>query len=193
MTTDTGTRLRRWLEPGLDLWPELPAERGREYQELLRRFDNLPDDPVQAWTDLPAAVQAVFGGRGWAWNGIYWLDGDILRLFAAAGPPVCASLELGGDRGVGSSGMCFDAIFMNQTLVAARAKDWPGYVSCDSESGLVTVAGIVCPIRDRRGTPVAVWDLDAVEPVQPEDGPFFDRLIATLSVLLAPTTTTFSG
>ncbi len=103
---------------------------------------------------------------------------------AAAGPPVCHTME--GSGGVGTSGMCFDALLMNQTLVAAEVKRWPGYVSCDGESGLETRSGIVCPIRGARATPLAVWDLDSTQEAEPEDPPFFDRLLATLSALLEP-------
>lgn len=185
--TDNAARLHGWLTQALDLWPALPSARREEYDALIERVaDLVATEPLHVWRRLPMAIQAVFGGRGYAWNGIYARDGDTLRLFAAAGPPVCASLERSGDRGVGSSGMCFDGLLMNQTLVAARSKDWPGYVSCDGASGLRTVAGIVCPIRNAQGTPIAVWDVDIVQALEPEDGPFFDKLWASLSVLYPP-------
>ena len=192
MSEKTAARLQRWMNQTLCQWPGLAGARRWEYNEVLWRTCQLLEDSLHCWEGLPAVIQTVLGGRGWAWNGIYVRDGGTLRLYAAAGPPVCASIDLIGDQGVGSSGMCFDAILMNQTLIADQVKDWPGYVSCDSESNLTTLAGMVCPIRNAHGTPIAVWDLDATQAILPEDSLFFDRLFATLSALLKPEPATFS-
>lgn len=181
----------RWLHQVLAQWPGgLGAERREEYGSLVELVAGGGDADV--WRQLPGWVRSVFRERGWDWNGIYALEGEeTLRLFSAAGPPVCNTIERSG--GVGSSGMCFDAILMNQTLVAADVKRWPGYHTCDAESGLRTVSGIVCPIRGSSGRPLAVWDLDATASIAPEDGPFMDRLLATLSSLLQPDAAAFAG
>jgi putative methionine-R-sulfoxide reductase with GAF domain len=173
-----------WMTQGFELWPGgLPEERRSEYEWLVART-------AAAWTDgpellraIPALIRERFGARGFAWNGIYALAAPrTLELFAAAGPPVCHELERSG--GAGSSGMCWDCILMGQTLIAADVSRWPGYVSCDAESGLATAAGICCPIRDAGQRPIAVWDLDCTRPLAAEDGVFFDRFFATLSALL---------
>jgi putative methionine-R-sulfoxide reductase with GAF domain len=172
-------RLRE-LHPG-----PVPAPRRREQDALLDAIGPGIDTGPALWGELPAMIHGVFGSRGWAWNGIYAkTTPDQLHLIAACGPPVCATLERSG--GPGSSGMCWDGILLNQTLAAQDVHGWPGYVSCDPESGLSTAAGMVCPIRDRLGAPVAVWDLDSLLPLEPEDPPFFDRLFATLSALGPP-------
>lgn len=175
-----------WLAQALDLAPARVApERRAEYDELTRRTCVLAANGGFRWSWVPGEIRDIFGSRGWAWNGIYTLrDERTLQLYAAAGPPVCGTLELRG--GVGTSGMCFDGILMNQTLVAAPVSAWPGYVSCDSESGLATVAGMVVPIRGPSGAPIAVWDLDSTEPLNPADPFFFDRYFATLSAVLKP-------
>lgn len=131
---------------------------------------------------VPGSIGRRMAPFGWKWNGFYVLgeDGE-LHVGPAHGPPVCALLERDGAGGPFSSGMCFDGLLLNQTLVAHAAKEWPGYVSCDARSGLSTVAGIVVPVRDGDGRPLAVWDLDATEPVLPADVRFFDVLFATLS------------
>ncbi len=181
----------------LGLWlaqRDLEATRLAEYRALATAIAPLVDSVPGPWAQLPGLIHRMLGPRGYAWNGIYARDGEDLRLVAAEGPPVCASLHRVDEGGEGSdqrhlpgrSGMCFDAMIMNQTLVASDVKAWPGYVSCDGESGLATVAGMVCPIRNDQGTPIAVWDLDAVAPLAPEDGPWFDALFATLSALLQP-------
>lgn len=139
----------------------------------------------------PAAVAAAFPrvvGRamaafGWSWNGFYVArrgpsGAPELALGHAYGPPVCSPLEAHG--GVLTSGMCFDGWWMNQTLVAYDVHDWPGYVSCDAASGLATASGMVVPLRDTGGAPIAVWDLDAQQPLEPGDVRFFDVLLASL-------------
>lgn len=182
-----GEVIDRWLRQALDLAPARVApERRAEYEELLRRTCVLAESGEFRWSWVPGEIHSIFGHRGWAWNGIYALrEESTLRLVASAGPPVCNTLVRRG--GVGSSGMCFDGILMNQTLVAAPVSAWPGYVSCDSESGIATAAGMVSPIRDAHGTPIAVWDLDSTESLNPSDPFFFDRYFATLSAVLKPT------
>jgi putative methionine-R-sulfoxide reductase with GAF domain len=178
-----------WMVRSFGLWPGgLPEPREREYREILAAVAGAVASGT-IWRSVPAIIRGVLRPRGFEWNGIYARGDDLLRLFSAAGPPVCAELPLKG--GVGASGMCWDAILMNQTVVAADVKLWPGYVSCDGESGLLTSASLVCPIRDRSGTPIAVWDLDATKPVEPADPPFFDRLFASVSSLLGPSRSDF--
>ena len=140
------------------------------------------------WQEIAAQILDIFGVRGWSWNGFYSLESRDVRsrlvLAVAAGPPVCATLERRG--GVGSSGMCFDTVIMNQTVATNSVRDYRGYVTCDGESGLTSVAGMACPIRGKKGKPIGVWDLDSSQPLEPSDAPFFDRFFATLSALLKP-------
>ena len=178
------TVFREWMHRSIDLGPSLPPPRRDEQRALVDAIAPtlLRADP---WTSVAEAIHGVLASRGWAWNGFYMRhQPDQLLLVGACGPPVCATLDRTGD--VGSSGMCWDAILMNQTVVATDVAQWPGYVSCDGESGLGTVAGLVCPVRDERGRPVGVWDLDSTRPLEPEDGPFMDRLFATLSAVHPP-------
>ena len=113
-------------------------------------------------------------------SGFYILHDDgKLHVGPAFGPPVCSELERSG--GPLSSGMCFDAMFLNQTLSTSDVKRWPGYVSCDSTSGLSTVSGLVVPVRDPAGRPIAVWDMDSTTPVELVDVRYLDVLFATLA------------
>ena len=178
---------RDWMSRALDLAPgKLPDARRHEYAALVEAAAPLLDT-ANPWTSLPGVIRDVFGPRGWAWNGIYVRhEEDQLLLVAAVGPPVCATLDAPPGSGIGDAGMCWDALRMNQTVVASDVKAWPGYVSCDLESGLATAAGLVCPIRGHDHKPIAVWDLDATEPLAPEDPAFMDRLWATISRLKPP-------
>ena len=180
-------RFSDWMHQLLDQWPgECPVELRERYRMLITRTGELLSAGLPLWPQLTGVIRELFQERGWEWNGIYVLDGDSsLRLAYAAGPPACAQIERKG--GVGTSGMCFDAVSMNQTLVAADVARWPGYVSCDGDSGIATCSGMVCPIRDATGAPVAVWDVDATRPLAVADAVFFDRYFATLGSLLNPT------
>ena len=140
----------------------------------------LPDGSAAILKGLPAIIGTAMQPFGWAWNGFYVLGNDgKLHVGPAFGPPVCSELERTG--GPLSSGMCFDALLLNQTLSTGDVKRWPGYVSCDSTSGLSTVSGLVVPVRDPSGRPVAVWDVDSTAVIELADVRFFDVLFATLA------------
>lgn len=172
------------LNAGLD---EAAGPRADALRAVLARVDERvragsPEPPHAA---LPALLGAAMKPFGWLWNGYYVLrDDGKLHLGPAWGPPVCAELERSG--GPLSSGMCFDALMLNQTVAAYDAKTWPGYVSCDAQSGLATASGIVSPIRNEGGRPFAVWDLDAIETIEPIDVRFVDVLFATLARTVEP-------
>ncbi len=163
---------------------QLPGEisevRRLAYGDLVRRCAGALDEG-HPWTALPEIVLEVMAPFGWDWNGIYMLRGELpgrrLELEHSAGPPVCNTIQ---EQQGQASGMCFDAIEQGSILVAADVDKWPGYVRCDGESGLRTVAGIARPIFDESGEVVAVWDLDASEAVHASDALVMDALIERL-------------
>jgi len=173
-------RFGEFVELNVSLDHVEPDGRRREALRRVLAFveERLSQGPELA-RDLPRAIGEAMAPHGWLWNGYYVARGDELHLGSAHGPPVCTPLERSG--GPLSSGMCFDALALNQTLAAFETKRWPGYVSCDAASGLQTVSGLVCPVRDPAGRPIAVWDLDATQPITPGDVRFFDVLFATLA------------
>jgi len=158
-------------------------ERRRALQTVLDEAEALLQRPTsELLTALPRRIGEAMQPFGWLWNGFYAYRGQdraAIHASFAYGPPVCSSLERSG--GALSSGMCFDAITLNQTMAAYEAKKWPGYVSCDATSGLATVSGIVCPVRDVNHRAIAVWDLDATRTIDPADVRTMDVLFATLS------------
>jgi putative methionine-R-sulfoxide reductase with GAF domain len=188
MKEDLATNLSEWLHLVLRQWPGgMADERRNEYTRVISGTADLLTQGEALWRKLPTLLHDVFGSRGWKWNGVYVRCGDELRLAeGAAGPPVCSPLILDESGGVGSSGSCWDAVLMNQTIALAHVSQWPGYVSCDETSGLQTASGIACPIRDGNGRPIAVWDLDSAESLAPEDPIFLGHFFDTLSALLKP-------
>ncbi|MDP6447189.1 MAG: hypothetical protein QGG36_17065 [Pirellulaceae bacterium] len=183
-----------WLHRILDQWPGgLVDSRRAEYSSLIECVECLLAGGDNVWLQLPRCISEVFADRGWAWNGFYVRHGDQLDLApGAAGPPVCATLLLDGDGAVGRSGSCWDAMLMNQCIALQDVKKWPGYVSCDGESSLQTVSGIICPVRDATQRPIAVWDLDAEQRISADDPVLMSRLLETLSAVLQPIPDDFS-
>ena len=161
------------------------SQRSEAFLGLVDDIEKTVTADRSVWEELPALIAARYEPFGWEWNGFYQLRGTApnrqLVLAAAAGPPVCASIDE-QEGGVGASGMCFDAIHVGHALVAGDVKEWPGYVACDGESGLETVAGIAIPVRRGERTAL-VWDLDSTQPLDPSDGPLFAALFARLPLV----------
>lgn len=169
-----------------------PIRRARLGRILDRAASLVPAGAGALADELPAAIGQAMEPFGWAWNGFYVVRGaNELALAQAFGPPVCTPLLRQG--GIMTSGMCFDALALNQTLVAYEPHSWPGSVSCDDTSGLSTVANIVTPIRSPDGVPIAVWDLDATSPVRPGDVRAMDVLFATLARTVAFSLSSFAA
>ena len=167
---------------------ERSAVHGAIVSECARLLDALEGpDLTPLLVRLPRVIGEAAGELGWRWNGIYVLGDDgKLHLGPAHGPPVCSPLEpAAGAAGAAprplTSGMCFDALVLNQTMAGYDVGTWPGYVSCDAASGLQTRAGIATPLRDAGGQPVAVWDCDSVEEVELADVRFAEVLFSTLA------------
>ncbi len=181
--------LGAWLRQVHDQLPTPPTpERSGAFFDLVASITRLVEADAPLWDELPAQIAARYGDFGWAWNGFYRLRGvephRQLVLASAAGPPVCATIDE-SEGGIGVSGMCFDAIYAEHPLVAGDVKRWAGYVTCDGESGLGTVAGIAVPILVR-GRPVAVWDLDSTEPLDSTDLTLFGALFGQLPHIVPP-------
>lgn len=165
---------------------DVPQQRCVAYLEMARRAATALDEGTH-WDLTPNIIAEVMEPFGWDWNGFYLLRGQIprrrLELASAAGPPVCTPIE---EQAHGRSGLCFDAVQQGSILVAADVKNWPGYVSCDGESGLSTVAGMARPIMDATGEVVAVWDLDSSQQICAVDALVMDALIEGLSSAGSP-------
>lgn len=164
-----------------------PGNGYRVRQAIHDRFlDSLPDPETPGfWKSLPRYIREGFHPEGWEWNGIYSVETfEKLRLVAAAGPVVCNELVRTG--GPGSSGMCWDTVLLGFPLVARDVRTWPGYVSCDGESGLDTVASMTYPIVDRYNKIIAVWDMDSTKPIHPGDCNFIERFFSVMNAVYTP-------
>lgn len=179
-----------WLAHSLAQWPLSDEPSRSRFWRLAQALGPVVDEGP--WEALPGLIAAHFAPRGWAWNGFYVraplaVGVDRLDLGHAAGPPVCTPLWRTPAGGIGASGACFDALALNQTIIITAPADYPGFVSCDGESGLTTRGSLVVPIRGGDGAPLAVWDLDATEPVTLAEAHFMEALLASLAYAHPPT------
>lgn len=84
------------------------------------------------------------------WTGFYRVVGGGLVIGPYQGTLGC--LRIGWGRGV-----CGTAWATGETQVVADVHDFPGHIACDSRSE----SEIVVPVKDARGTVVAVFDVDS--------------------------------
>jgi putative methionine-R-sulfoxide reductase with GAF domain len=161
------------------MWPGLlDSPRAQAHHALLLALPS-PSSPG-FFEQIPQAIRSTFLDVGWEWNGFYGVEtNSLLRLWAAAGPIVCAEIPKVG--GLFESGMCWDTVLLGTPLVADPVSKWPGYVSCDGESGIKTQAGMTCPIFDKVRNCTAVWDLDSTMPLHAEDCQFLVLLFQSLN------------
>ena len=86
------------------------------------------------------------------WTGFYRVVGPGLVIGPYQGTPGCSRIAWG-------RGVCGAAWASGETQVVADVHEFPGHIACDSRAE----SEIVVPVRDRRGTIVAVFDVDSTE------------------------------
>jgi len=83
------------------------------------------------------------------WSGFYLLKGDELVLGPFQGKPACVRIAMG-------KGVCGTAAEQRQTILVENVHEFPGHITCDSESN----SEIVVPlIKDQQL--IGVLDLDS--------------------------------
>lgn len=105
------------------------------------------------------------------WAGFYRMVGDELVLGPFAGRPACIRIPLG-------RGVCGAAAQSGKTQLVEDVHAFPGHIACDAASRSELVVPVV-----RRGTVIAVIDLDSPEPARfdREDARGIEALAALLS------------
>jgi L-methionine (R)-S-oxide reductase len=86
------------------------------------------------------------------WTGFYRVVGGQLVIGPYQGTHGCS--RIGWGRGV-----CGTAWATGETQVVADVHEFPGHIACDSRAE----SEIVVPVRDARGTVIAVFDVDSTE------------------------------
>jgi L-methionine (R)-S-oxide reductase len=106
------------------------------------------------------------------WCGFYRLVAGDLLVGPYQGPLACQALAR--DRGV-----CWEAVRRGETVIVPDVHKFPGHIACDSRS----LSEIVVPVRDGKGTIVAVLDADSDRLAQFDetDAMGLERIVAQLS------------
>lgn len=86
------------------------------------------------------------------WIGFYRVVGASLVIGPYQGTPGCSRIAWG-------RGVCGAAWQSGETQVVPDVHEFPGHIACDSRAE----SEIVVPVRDRRGTIIAVFDVDSAE------------------------------
>jgi L-methionine (R)-S-oxide reductase len=86
------------------------------------------------------------------WTGFYRVVGPELVIGPYQGTLGCS--RIGWGRGV-----CGAAWASGETQVVPDVHAFPGHIACDSRAE----SEIVVPVRDKRGTVIAVFDVDSAE------------------------------
>ncbi len=119
------------------------------YEELRSRVSGLLEgDALADLANVAAAVYEWLPDLNWA--GFYLRRGDELVLGPFQGRPACVRIAVG-------SGVCGTAVATGEAQVVRDVHAFPGHIACDPRSR----SEIVIPVRDVRGTIVAVLDLDS--------------------------------
>lgn len=86
------------------------------------------------------------------WTGFYRVVGGELVIGPYQGTAGCSRIRWG-------KGVCGTAWAAGETQVVPDVHAFPGHIACDSRSE----SEIVVPVRDLRGTVIAVFDVDSTE------------------------------
>lgn len=106
------------------------------------------------------------------WVGFYLYDDLELYLGPFQGKPACTSIQMG-------RGVCGTSAAEQETLVVSDVHEFPGHITCDTESN----SEIVIPIVTRFGKLFGVLDIDS--PVYDRfDGALKDALEAIVHLLV---------
>lgn len=86
------------------------------------------------------------------WTGFYRVVGGGLVIGPYQGTPGCSRIGWG-------KGVCGTAWASGETQVVPDVHAFPGHIACDGRAE----SEIVVPVKDGRGTVVAVFDVDSAE------------------------------
>lgn len=127
--------------------------KAEQYQQLAEQARVLMEgetDRIANAANLSALVMHALPDLNWA--GFYFYDGTELVLGPFQGKPACLRIQL--ERGV-----CGAAATSRQTQLVPDVHAFPGHIACDGRAE----SEIVVPVKDSRGTVIAVFDVDSAE------------------------------
>jgi L-methionine (R)-S-oxide reductase len=127
------------------------TQKSNRYQRIIAQLKDLfavTPDPVSRMATAAALLYHKMGH--FYWVGFYRLvDGDLL-IGPYQGTLACQKLKC-------STGVCWEAVNQNQTIVVPDVHQFPGHIACDPKSQ----SEIVVPVRDTTGRVAVVLDADS--------------------------------
>jgi L-methionine (R)-S-oxide reductase len=131
----------------LRISPELSKK--DKYAQLIPQIEELIEGETSLIANLANVAAALRQTFGFFWVGFYLVENDALVLGPFQGDVACTRIGFG-------KGVCGTAWEEKQTIIVPNVDEFPGHISCSSESK----SEIVIPIISNRIV-VAVLDVDS--------------------------------
>ena len=120
------------------------------YKTLLPQLIALMDGETNLVANLANISSALKMTFNHLWVGFYWVENEQLVLGPFQGPIACTRITKG-------KGVCGTAWKEQKTIIVKDVNQFPGHITCSSES----VSEIVTPIFSIDGEVIGVIDIDS--------------------------------
>jgi len=126
----------------------------KRYQRLYIQISELIEKSSNNQLSNMATIIAVLHNKMeyYFWTGFYILQEGKLQVGPYQGSLACINLPK-------NTGVCWDAIVRNKTIVVGDVRNFNGHIACDSRS----LSEIVIPIKNKNQQIVGVMDIDSSE------------------------------
>jgi len=132
----------------------MSGKKFRKYERLYRQIDELikksSNNPVSNMVTLIAVLHHKI--PYFFWTGFYLLTEGKLQVGPYQGSLACIDLKK-------DTGVCWEAINTNKTVIVPDVEAFPGHIACDSRS----CSEIVVPLYDEKNKLYGVLDVDSRE------------------------------
>jgi len=124
--------------------------RKERYQSLIPQLKALVEGESDFIANLSNIMAALKHGMNFLWVGVYFVKKDELVLGPFQGPVACTRISFG-------KGVCGTAWKEKRTIIVPDVNQFPGHISCSSES----LSEIVLPIFNAMNEVELVLDVDS--------------------------------
>ncbi len=121
------------------------------YERICKQLGDLLQKSTDTTAQM-ATISAVLYHKldYFFWCGFYRVDTENLVVVAYQGPVACQLLPK-------NKGVCWAAVNANETIIVPDVHAFADHIACDSRSQ----SEIVIPVRNSKGQPIAVLDVDS--------------------------------
>lgn len=137
----------------MDKIQKTAEKKAGRYERIFKQLVELLQKPGNEISRM-ATVVAVLSHKmdKFFWTGFYLLDNGELCAGPYQGPVACQLLKK-------NTGVCWEAVNLETTIVVPNVHIFPGHIACDSRSN----SEIAVPLRNAEGRVVGVLDVDSTE------------------------------